>query len=213
MGYYAFGLQRSGTNFIESLFKLNYAEHTWNSQRFGSWKHSINIPKSYIFQIPTVIIHKNPYTWIESIAMRNHVDWLKMQTSYPADEPTDPELQVGPYHMNVTNLARTYRHFHLNWLDRFEIPKYIVIRYEDLLVDTTLDFTMRQVENTFSWERKFNKIVIPEKGGVSQSRDYDDERQNYYLRGKPTTLTDRHIDEINNVIGRGLIMKMGYQIL
>ena len=211
--YYAFGLQRSGTNFLETLFKLNYGQNTMNSQRFGSWKHSINIPKAYNFQLPTVIIHKNPYTWVESIAMRNHVDWLKTQNTYPADQHTFPELQIGNWHMNVTNLAKTYRHFHLNWLDRYEIPKYLVIRYEDLLVDTTRNFVMQQVETTFEWKRENTSIIVPSKGAVSQSKDYNDERQSYYLSGEPSFLTDRQIEEINNVVGRGLIMKMGYQIL
>lgn len=213
MGYYTFGLQRSGTNFLETLFKINYKQEILNRQTLGSWKHSIDIPKSYKPQIPTVIIHKNPYTWVESIAMRNHVDWLKTQKTYPADEPTIPELQVGDCSMNITNLAKTYRHFHLNWLDRYEIPKYLVIRYEDLLIDTTRSFIMQQVETAFEWSRKNDNIIVPNNGAVSQSNDYNDERQIYYLGGEPSFLTDRQIEEINNVVGRGLIMKMGYQIL
>lgn len=212
--YYVFGMQRSGTNFLEQLLKMNYGAKKRNATT-SAWKHSIDDPtEGWQKKLPTIIIHKNPYAWVESIATRNTVDWLKTQKTYPADEEILPIYKLGPKNMNVVNLAKTYRHFHMNWLGRTDIPNYGVIRYEDLLVDDKRYKILLQFNEKFGWHKPANdRFRIPSRGSVSQSKDYNEEREKYYLDFKPKELTQIQIEAINETIGEDLITKMGYDIL
>lgn len=210
--YFIFGLQRSGTNFLQTLITLNFGKSASNRQA-DSWKHSIDDPKAYVKKMPTIVIHKNPYTWVESISMRNNVDWIKTQNTYPASEKTSKEFTMGPMKMNLTNLIKTYKHFHNNWLNRTDIPNYMVVKYEDLLVEEKRNEILQKISDTFGWEKRQNSWVVPERGSVSQSKDYNETREEYYLDGKPGVLTREHIHEINRVMEIWPIRGMGYEIL
>lgn len=212
MSYYMFGLQRSGTNFLTNLIKINFAKDIQNTQSV-SWKHSIEDPVGYDKNVPTIIIHKNPYTWVESISMRNKVDWIGMQKKYHALEKTTEEFTIGPNKMNLTNLMMTYRDFHNNWLNRSDIPNYLVIKYEDLLKEDTRNAVLERIEQTFGWERVRPDWRLPVRGTVSQSKDYTEEREKYYIEGIPQNLNREHIHEINRVMEIWPIHGMGYTIL
>jgi hypothetical protein len=204
-----FGLQRSGTNFLEDLVKNNFNGKKLNDQR-KSWKHSIDVPSIYDENTPTLIIHKNPYTWIESISLRNNVDWIKTQKKYPADQKTDSCFMIGEKQsMNIINLALTYRHFHETWLDK----NHYEMKYEDLLVDKPREIILDQIREKYALQRTHKNWLIPKRGSVSQSRDYNANREEYYIRGVPQTLTGKQIAKVNEIIGVSLIRKMGYDVL
>lgn len=151
--YYIFGLQRTGTNYIEILLHRNFVTRKLNPGS-RAWKHSINHPDGYQKNQPTVIIYKNPYTWIESLCLRNTVDWLKRQRDYPADEKPSGALLFGPKNLNVVNLAKTYAHWVDSWAlneDIIERRNTIIVMYEDLLDDKKRDLILTNVMNTFSW--------------------------------------------------------------
>ena len=209
-GYYVFGLQRSGTNFLEQLMKKNFGAQRRNSAK-DSWKHSIDIPTGYERGAPTLIIHKNPYTWVESIALRNTVDWLKTQNTYPAKEIEDDRYVIGSSPpMNIINLAKTYKHFHETWLK----DEYLVISYENLLIEEKRNEALRSIQERYDFSRPKNKPwEIPQRGSVSQSRDYNTQREEYYIQGKPETLNHLQIAKINFILGKDLISSMGYEVL
>lgn len=183
-----------------------------NNQR-GSWKHSIEDPVKYVKTEPTIIIHKNPYTWVESISLRNNVDWKTTQQKYPAHAKTSDELYIGESRMNITNLMMTYKEFHDNWLYREDIPSYVVIKYEDLLVPELRVGILDNIRKTFGWQAMHKDWVVTKPGSVSQSKDYNEDRERYYISGIPKTLTRDQIHEINRVMEIWPIHRMGYTIL
>lgn len=200
--YYIFGLQRSGTNFLENILRTNYKATKLN-RTTKSWKHSIDVPEGYNSKKPTVLIHKNPYTWVESICLRNKVDWLKTQKTYPADEIEDEHLSLG--RMNIKNLAKTYKHFHDTWLSQ-DIH---IIQYEMLLEKS--EKLLGDLETSFGWNRTSSTLSIPPRGKVSQSKDYDETREKYYKSQTPKKLTKYHIKTINDILGDDTFKKLGYK--
>lgn len=205
--YFVFGMQRSGTNFLEVLMRKNFGATKLNVQN-GSWKHSIEVPPKYSNEFPTFVIYKNPYTWVESICMRNTVDWLKTQKTYPANEIDDKRYTLGDPPLNIVNLIKTYKHFHDTWLDKADI----IIRYEDLLLEEKRNRILSHIER-LGFDKSVENWQVPRKGGVSQSRDYNDEREQYYLSGKPNHLDNLQIAKINYILGKEQISNMGYEIL
>lgn len=207
-------MQRSGTNFVETIMKRNFIAHHSNPAT-RCWKHSIDLPERYEKRVPTLVIYKNPYTWIESICLRNQVDWIKKQTKYPANEVCNKNLRLGPKNFNVINVAKTYKHFHETWFINNPCDNRIAVRYEDMLQENTRNEILNKIQTQFLIERhNSNKgWIIPERGVVSQSRDYNGDREKYYLEMKPKNLSDMQIDAINKNIGTDLIEKMGYNVL
>lgn len=194
---HVFGLQRSGTTFLEKLLTQNFqcklsGEH---------WKHSIERVPTYS---PTFVIFKNPYTWIESIMFREHAD-------LPATSPEillPSYLNAGactltddPVSINPVELAKLYERYFYSWYDYGRI-----VRYEDLIQEETL----RKFINSISIERKSKDIVIPE-AGFFMSEGFSENIVPYYLKGQPTKLTDRHLMAINRFISFEMMETLGYK--
>jgi hypothetical protein len=212
--YHIIGIQRSGTNYLETLIRDNFDGVALYAAR-SVWKHSVDIPTLYKGETPTILIHKNPYTWIESIAWRNTVDWLKTQKKYPADEaPEDKDFCVGPKNLNMINLIMTWRDFHDTWhFNNNDSKKLIKIKYEDFLIEKTREERLDAIQREFNWKKRHNNWVNPKRGAISQSRRYTESDELYYIAGVPKYLTKKQIDKINEILGKDNILAMGYTVL
>jgi len=212
--YYIWGIQRSGTNFLERLLELKYNAFKRNAG-VSAWKHSINDPvDGWNKQLPNFVIYKNPYTWVESIATRSTVDYVRTQTLYSPKEDISEDLQLGSKKLNIVNLAKTYKHFHLNWLDRDDLKLGMEIKYEDLLVDEIRYKILLDISTRMSFSKPHrDKFRIPTPGSVTSSKDYTEEREEYYKSGRPSVLTQKQIDAVTDTVGVELITKMGYEVL
>lgn len=208
MNYFIFGLQRSGTNYLEQLINQNFKGNRCNRAN-RCWKHSINIPDGYVKNSPTFIIHKNPYTWIESICFRNSVDWLKTQKTYPAEEGPE-ELRLGSNNINIENLAKTYKHFYNTWIYENKTSELsYVIKYENLLMQSSREKILNDISSRHLPVRKLNGWINPQRGRISQSKDYDEAREKYYLSMEPKRLNEFHISRVNNILDN-VIDALGY---
>ena len=87
-----FGLQRSGTNFLEQMISEHVGDlqlqNHWRGKT-GIWKHAFNLEQNNVdekiaglrgdpqkakligTEIKGVYVHKHPYAWIESILRKN----------------------------------------------------------------------------------------------------------------------------------------------
>jgi hypothetical protein len=185
--YYIFGLQRSGTNYIEQLIKENFIGLDMANVRGHAWKHSIDVPDDMTKNIVPIIVYKNKYTWIESIVFRTPIDFFKKQTMYlPSSD-------------NIEAIAKTYKHWCQTWLNEYS-DECIIIKYEDLLNDTKRECFLETIRTIYQVERKHAHWVNIEPGKVSISRKYTKDMQEYYLKEKPALLTQEQIDTINTII-------------
>jgi len=194
---YVFGLQRSGTTFLEKLLLQNFKCR----QSSNYWKHSVER-----FETPALAfnIYKNPYTWIESIMFREHADLpisspeilLPSYLNAGACTLTDDPVSINP-----VELAKLYERYSNNWYGYGWI-----VRYEDLIQEETL----KQFIDSIHLPRVSEEIIIPE-AGFFMSEGYTDDIVPYYLRGKPSRLTDRQVDAINRVISRETFDRLGYK--
>lgn len=176
------------------------------------WKHSIDVPLEYDESLKTIVIHKNPYTWVESIAYRTSIDWIDTQTTYDPLEYSKFCTIGKKRKFNVINLCKTYKHFHDTWLPRADM----IIRYEDLLIPEKRDNIISRIHTDLHIPKKYvvdNTWEIPEKGTISLSRKYDDSREQYYIKGQPEHLNDRIVFAINHTVTPELIRDMGYNVL
>ena len=132
------GLQRSGTNFAESIFEGStpvcgdYGKH---DIRRDDW----HLPCEKIY-----LIIKHPYTWVESICFRNCVDIIEYHKDYELYNVTD---YYGPKNINIRNLMRLYRDYYCSWLVDGRTR---LVHYEDLLREN-LDRVHSKVPFSADW--------------------------------------------------------------
>lgn len=188
--YQLFGLQRSGTNYLQQLLEQNFRVQGLNTHK-DVWKHNVTIPQKYNASYPSILIVKHPYTWVESLCERNPVDWLKRQKKFPASLD-EKGMTFGKNRFNVRQLAKTYAYFFSTWFSEVDF----IIRYEDLLFKDRREKILSQLQEKYNWKRKESYWVNP--GRIYQSGDYNMGREKYYKAMKPMNLNEFQIKAIND---------------
>lgn len=203
-----YGLQRSGTNLLEGLMYRYFEVWCRNGGSGPSWKHSLEMQplQDDMFYL---VIAKNPYLWIESIAFRNPMDYIQTQKMYPAQEQTDSKYIVGPNGINVINAAKTWNHFYSNWIDQ-DRNKVYHIRYEDLLNKNTKTVILNDIQEKFNVERRIKAESYRSKETAIIDRKQDRAKIEYYTTSMPQKLTIEQIQEINNYIDPFLFQQYKY---
>lgn len=214
-----YGLQRSGTNFLESLVKKNFQVKFLNSiEDRGSplvkhfrlydekdivpsaeYRNSIMVEslKSFERLLETVpdfyfIISKDPYSWFIS-----YNNWAK-KCNWP---------NAGHHYVVEYNL------FYKKWLDfARETDRIIFIRYIDLMEDTERE--LDRLSQMAGLKRRFiGRFFRDGVGKVAQSTRFTDDRRSYY-RDKLylEKYSEEELREINSQIDINVLSLLGYEL-
>lgn len=224
-----FGLQRSGTNFLEQLVTKNIRNtkivNRWKAGD-GIWKHAFGIEnkptdagpigmkgdpekaKMIGNRIHAIYIHKHPYSWIQSITTKN-VD-IKKTYPFVARELNQAENVLGG--LNILHLAQLYYDHTQYWLDKVETRKVYHVKYEDLIFspEKTKEI-VTDIAQFFNRKLKETNIVIPDK--VGQSDKFNEEKRKQYRTYRITTLSYEQIMHINTILDRDAMAKQGYTMI
>lgn len=213
--YYISGLQRSGTNLLQQTIETNFQVASTNRIKTGgrTWKHNISMPSEFPSD-NLLVIYKNPYTWIESIAFRRPADIVETQRMFPIDEigGINHSMVVGEGDFNLINICKTWQHYMQNWVVDNQ-RKTFFVKYESLLQDTQRHSVYTEIENFFGWERVQPELQYLEPGKVQYSENYKQSIEEYYIKGFPKHLTSEQIRTVNNIVGTSLIQQLGYDII
>jgi len=204
-----FGLQRSGTNYFEGLMYRHFEVWCRNRGSGPHWKHSLQMPEQITDEFMYFVISKNPYTWIESIAFRNPMDYIERQRRYPVDDRNiNTDLLAGKKQLNVVNMARTWNHFYRNWMEISPNPRILVLRYEDLLdlkykslVAIGIYFDLPRRENASQYRSMETSLL---------DRKMNQSNIDYYTRGTPKHLTDVQVEAISKQLDPKVVKFYGY---
>lgn len=213
-----YGLQRSGTNFLETLLKRKYQVHFLNSNKdrnapiqkhFRLYDEKDIIPdpqyqndifisnfasfESLLKAVPNyyLVISKDPYSWLLS-----YEGWAK-KCNWPAVS----------YHY-----ASEYNLFYGKWLAfSKETERIKFIRYVDLIQDPSK--VLGRLEAEMSLKKRFlSGLVSNTVKIVSQSSAFSDEKRNYYLNEKYLeSYSDEDLREVNALIDPNVISSLGYE--
>jgi hypothetical protein len=181
-----FGIERSGTNYLEEILKLN-TDYRVYVNKYG-WKHGrveLNRKDCSDEDVETemdyICIVKNPYSWYLSI-----MKWSKKEGA--------------EYWLNK------YKELYEHYLDKIEVigefyKKGRLIKYEDLLKDPIETLSEVGID-------LFSDIKIPEK--VYMSPNFKKEKVNKYI-AEDFPLPDETIKLINDIIPEELFKKLKYE--
>jgi hypothetical protein len=207
------GIQRSGTNFTETVFKQNFNNiQIVNNDRAYIWKHTYNVDLDrFKDDVLHIYITKSPYCWIESI-IRKKVDIIKRNDWIVADDSTNERFK---YHdIDIIKLAKLWNN-HCEWFSREEVIqkiKYEKIQYEDIIRNKKhmYDF-LKGITDKHKLDAKFQtyqELNIPTK--VSQSEEWNQNKTDMYVNQRLKVLDWDQIEEINTQITQHVFDFTGY---
>jgi len=193
-----FGIQRTGTNFIQQLCQNNMIDISTFDNRFG-WKHALpktqdglqtKYPRvdiaSFKKKIHPVIMIKNPYSWHQSIRR-----W------------TNKKYDFDKLYERYNSLYKKYKYFHLNdkefWADS------MIIKYEDLLAEPKK--IVGNVASLVGCEMK-DKFLVLDK--VPHNKPFNKNRKAFYLGDEKFGLSAAMIKRITVAIDWDTIQYYGY---
>lgn len=186
-----YGLQRSGTNFLEKLLLKNYSVNILNDnddrksplqKHFRLYDDKMYIPTSEYFNDMKfidfseyenvlnlsnkidgiLIIYKDPYSWLLS-----YKNWAKKQ-NWPSVN----------YHY-----IEEYSRFYEKWLEfSNEDPRIVFVNYIDLLSKTDLE--LKKIENIFNLKLLKVRYIFGKQYNfklVGRSKWFNNAKRNYYL--------------------------------
>jgi len=210
--FFVYGLQRSGTNFLQRYISNN----TTLTHKKTEWKHIKEAENLGAVDRLNIYIYKSPYKWVESIA-RNHEDFPKRWgPEYPIKstgdgivtiESTHRGREKDKKHFNVEALVQCYNdHLH-EWFS-IDQDNVIFVQYEELIKDPQewLADLGRKCEFTVK------STKVPDK--VPQSHKFTEENKQYYTNPeKLEYLTREQIDVINATIDPQILNFIKYKKL
>lgn len=237
--FYVFGLQRTGTVFVEESFKANNQHYNMGNKEYADvqnwgkpWKHLIDLElatERWQHGIPTLVVIKNPYTWVESIVFREPIDFFDTQDRYH-------ELKsVDHYHVNdidIEALVTIYNEFYKKWVIKkipwLDFENVWLFRYEDLITAVKGRNIFKMMLDKFKvghsppfWRRGFehwiamDEVMLIPPGVLSHqfAADFTEERAQYYRNQFPMQLSQEAVKVISKKIDTELMIKAGYNII
>lgn len=209
-----FGLQRSGTNFIESFLRENLHDVIIvNTDSRYIWKHEENIDLERIDRNNGhILITKSPYNWIESI-LRKPVD-IKRRRQYLSE---NDKTKISINGFDIEELASLWNKYMKNFYNEDYIKKinYEKVRYEDIIESKENHVLfLEKISHRFNLSRKYDKdkldsVNLPKK--VSQSEEWNEQRRIDFLNEKLTNLTWESIQLINQHLEEETLFLSGYK--
>jgi hypothetical protein len=226
MKYTIFGLPRSGTFYLQSLFEKNFESITTyvkNKHSDKTWvKHSGNP----IYMTPiTFFIYKPIYQWVESVSFRNtqFAKFINYRYEYFDKTQfikTDNDFMMGGYELfycSLNKMTNVYREFNNRWIlnTPSEIKDgFFVINYRDLIDETSRNQTLELINQRFNLGHS-GPYLNSDWGTVPFSKeplrinpDYVLDTTDYYLNNKIKYLNDDHINIIDTVVTSDFIQSI-----
>ena len=145
-----FGIQRSGTNYTESLIdRLTPLAVTAGNPDTNYWKHSYSPESEFLFRHDIhIVIVKHPFKWLESLH-RYNADLALRSGEYEENFFNNEAVRKASKHIiydkrnqptAIEGAANLYNTFYNRWFEfstqNNAIPTYL-IRYEDIIRNPT----------------------------------------------------------------------------
>jgi len=223
-----FGLQRTGTNFLETLLKKNF-----NNLCFCNNVNHRSLPLHKHFRLYNEKLFIPESKYLNNFYYQSFSDFDQHVKNLLK---TDKMLYVvntkEPYswYISYNNLAKRmkwkgwkkkwlnahfmidYNLFHKMWLKFAEESsnKVIIINYEEVLNNP--EKSILKIEESFGQKRNSTELIIP--GKVNMSKKFDDKRKSYYQSKEfLKELNEDDIMALSAHLEKEVVEKLGYQMM
>jgi len=211
-----YGIQRSGTNYLEKLVKLNFSprQALYLTNQFQCKHHAIDpaVAREWLADNPRMeFLAADLPTMAHTINVRDPMSWSlgflkhRIKIGKPAGKLKEPEAHIA----QLVHLNRIYK----NWRDYAEKhpERFLVIRFEDLLTDFTMP--LREMAMKFSLTtRDLELHDVPQEvmSGGRMSKAIFDRREYYAKKQYLKELTTRVRLAIEDTVDWEIASYFGY---
>ena len=222
-----YGLQRSGTNYVEALFLENFRDlHFWNEHYpdcLPTQKHFRLYDEKHL--IPSLQFQNN-FHYADFAEFDNQVSRLTDKSELTYVVVVKHPLS---WYLSYFNWASKKHHidhrkkdvnghfilewnlFMKKWLDfKKEAPNRVsIVKYEDLIADSTAK--LNASKTLFGLEMRHDKYFIPEKVGMSKG--FNKKRLDYYKKKNYLKeLPETHYRVIRELVDSSVLSDLGYEM-
>lgn len=210
-----YGLQRSGTNILETLLKKNFKFSLLNSNR----DRANPIQKHFRLYDDKNLIPEPKYN--NNLIFNSFSDFEKTLTKTP-DKYIIISKDTWSWYLSYLNWAekckwekpkyhyiQEYNEFYKKWFDFSKnTDKIMLVKYIDLSVDTVKTLNWIQNEINLSKRRViFSKNI----NKVSQSSKFTDNKKNYYTNKEyMSKYSKEKLEDLNDLLDYKLLESLGY---
>ena len=208
-----FGIQRTGTNYLEFLIRSNVLladspvilnDVPFTRDHFPGWKHEavpvvdVDEQQRRLANNIAVILIKNPYTWYKSIRR-----WTRGTEKFSFDGfgGRDPEHFFKQYN----SLYADHKKLLIGEKRDTVYEHSALIRYEDLILNPRKEIYKFAVKFNLTIEGKFS-----DTNRAVQSRVFTESMRTYYLAQKPDYSADI-VERVNEAVDWELMRFYGYE--
>lgn len=222
-----YGLQRSGTNLLETLMNNNYEERFWNPPITSNSNESRKSPLQKHFRLyynGEGFIPHDKYK--HNFKIDTFEDWEKLLQINPdyylivSKDPYSWLLSYTSYVREVRQWARVSHHyimeynlFYGKWLEfSQQTSKIIFIRYIDLLKNPAQELEKLEIQIGLT---KKNSMPVEDNliEEIPQSKKFSQDRRSYYLDEKYLdNYSQKDLHELNTLIDSKVISGLGYEM-
>ncbi len=200
-----YGLPRTGTNYLQGLFRLNFPQVEFLVNDLG-WKHGpkVNWVRWVRHDPPlhVTIVVKDPFAWISSYCR------------YYFGE-NSPASRNEVYIKDLAeHYCAMYRHWYEEFIEDMDPTEGCIISYEDLLMDFQNE--LFRLADNFKLERPSKWTDLKMETSPSDDTEFrgtgrDFARKNYYLeRSYMKEFPERLKQQIIEVMDDDLLQLLGY---
>jgi hypothetical protein len=200
------GLQRSGTNYLNGLVKRNFLNFQLVPHRV-LWKHDFaeNVPPEFPDDALVVLIHKSPYSWVESLS-RNAKDLWKYHDL--KGDGVQVLIRRGNYEgmrvpADLERLCDIYSRYHLGWVRSGH--NVMPLAFERLLTD--VDGVVAELAAAGLQRRQGDHLDLEFE--VNQSRSLSDEDRARLVDATSFDLDDEVLMAITRFVDADLWASLG----
>ena len=221
MNFTSVGLQRSGTNYVQSFFEKQGFKHISRSPGnlfdypFYAWKHWLD-PNRFVKDVGhyhlTIMVSKHPLKWLESI-LRTPADisFVYPHVQYGKNRvPCPHSWRLQKFtHLSVDALLEHYNTFHHNWLNTKLLNNYYTVRYEDMIdIDGVNDFVQ---SICYDLNIPYTKISARPENLEMSSGERSKKYLEAYKKGQHN-LPESFVDVAREKVSSSVLERLGYQL-
>lgn len=207
-----FGIQRSGTNYLEYMLKRVFKETGILYYDHGDyyWKHFVQEDQILDKYVKHVAVVKNPYLWVKSLKRYSadiSISYGRTKHKMPRSATVVNDSAGATVYLE--SALELYKTIYSNWKNNEQV---YMVQYEKVLDPKTRTRQFELLGNFFGLKVATDPLEINPKK-VDQTDNWTKKRMQSYINQDKASISLQEIGLVNQILGIDFIKDLGYNVI